>query len=162
MKKTNWTPILFIIAGLSTTILIIEEIAEHNTHIWIIEWAVNHVFITVINLILIVCIILGWIIVKKMNRHQSKLEDKVALASDAFREMLEQYFEEWNLSASEIEIFHLLLKGCTIAEISEIRGTAVGTIKSQTNAIYKKSGYSNKTQLLSALIEDLTDGRSAF
>ena len=97
-----------------------------------------------------------------MKRHQSTLEDKVALASNAFRQMLSGYFKEWNLSESEIEVFHLLLKGCTITEISEARGTAKGTVKSQTNSIYKKSGYSNKNQLLSALIEDLTDGRSVF
>jgi DNA-binding NarL/FixJ family response regulator len=54
----------------------------------------------------------------------------------------------------------LILKGCTHSQISEIRNTAEGTVKAQAAQIYKKSGYGNKSQLLSALVEDLSGGRS--
>ena len=45
-----------------------------------------------------------------------------------------------------------------IAEIARLRQTSEGTIKAQSNAIYRKSGVSGRTQLLSLFLEDLMDG----
>jgi DNA-binding CsgD family transcriptional regulator len=41
------------------------------------------------------------------------------------------------------------------AEIGSLRATSEGTIKAQTNAIYRKAGVSGRSQLLSLFIEDL-------
>jgi len=42
-------------------------------------------------------------------------------------------------------------------EIASLRGTAGGTVKAQTNAIYRKAGVTGRSQLLSLFIEDLMD-----
>jgi DNA-binding NarL/FixJ family response regulator len=41
------------------------------------------------------------------------------------------------------------------AEIAGLRATSEGTIKAQTNAIYRKAGVTGRPQLLSLFIEDL-------
>ena len=47
------------------------------------------------------------------------------------------------------------IKGMSTAEIASLRSTSEGTVKAQTNAIYRKAGVSGRSQLLSLFIEDL-------
>ncbi len=47
------------------------------------------------------------------------------------------------------------LKGFSIAEIAALRDTSEGTVKAQTNAIYRKAGVSGRPQFLSLFVEDL-------
>ena len=52
---------------------------------------------------------------------------------------------------------NFLTKGLNTRDIAEMRGTSEGTVKAQTNAIYRKAGVTGRTQLLSTFIEDLMD-----
>ena len=47
------------------------------------------------------------------------------------------------------------IKGMSTQEIAGLRGVSEGTIKAQTNAIYRKAGISGRAQLLSLFIEDM-------
>ena len=47
------------------------------------------------------------------------------------------------------------MKGCSIADIAQMRGSAEGTVKTHLNAIYRKAGVQGRGQLVSVLIEDL-------
>jgi hypothetical protein len=47
------------------------------------------------------------------------------------------------------------IKGLTTAEIAALRGTSEGTVKAQTNAIYRKAGVTGRPQLLSLFIDEL-------
>jgi len=49
----------------------------------------------------------------------------------------------------------LLLKGLTNKEIAGVRNTSVPTVRSQTNAIYSKSGLSGRSELAAFFLEDL-------
>jgi hypothetical protein len=50
------------------------------------------------------------------------------------------------------------MKGFSNAEIGGFRGTSVSTVKSQMNAIYRKTGFSNRQQLISFLVEEMLAG----
>ena len=141
-------------------VMLFEDIGEAMGIAWIERWDDIHVWEVIIVGLLLAAVIVLFFEMRKMSKHMHGLEQRIEVASTAFRDMLDGYFQEWQLSESERDVVMLLLKGCTIAEISEIRGTAEGTVKAQTNSIYKKSGYGNKTQLLSAFIEELTFGES--
>ena len=47
------------------------------------------------------------------------------------------------------------IKGLSLADIASLRKTSEGTVKAQTNAIYRKAGVTGRPQLLSLFIEDL-------
>ena len=96
----------------------------------------------------------------RLKLANDSLEERASRAAGAFQNLLNGYFDQWDFSPAERDVTRLMLKGCSTAEIAEIRGAKEGTVKAQTNSIYKKSGYSTKTQLLSAFIEDLTEGAS--
>ena len=55
----------------------------------------------------------------------------------------------------EADVALFAIKGLSTAEIAALRQTSEGTVKAQTNAIYRKAGVSGRSQLLSLLIEDL-------
>jgi DNA-binding CsgD family transcriptional regulator len=85
------------------------------------------------------------------------IERQLREASGAFAELLDERFAEWGLTPSERDVAWFTIKGMSIAEIAGLRQTSEGTVKAQSNAIYRKAGVTGRTQLLSLFIEDLME-----
>jgi len=96
----------------------------------------------------------GYQLIQLLNRNQ-RMEDQLKIASGAFAELLNDYFDRWTLTPSERDIALLAIKGLSITEMAQIRDTKEGTIKAQCNAVYRKADVSGRPQLLSLFIEDL-------
>lgn len=90
-----------------------------------------------------------------MTKRKRRAERQLDRASQAFGEVLEQRFTEWGLTPSERDVAWFTVKGLSISDIARLRQTSEGTVKAQSNAIYRKAGISGRTQLLSVFIEDL-------
>ncbi len=90
-------------------------------------------------------------------RRNRVMEGRLRQVSGAFVEHLETRFTEWGLTPSERDVAWFTVKGLPIAEIARMRQTSEGTVKAQSNAIYRKAGVSGRTQLLSLFIEDLIE-----
>ena len=71
--------------------------------------------------------------------------------------VMTQHFTDWRLTPAERDVAVFLVKGLSTRYIADLRGTSEGTIKAQTNAIYRKAAVTGRTQLLSTFIEDLMD-----
>lgn len=98
---------------------------------------------------------LGAVALRRSLRLRRKVEGQLRLASGAFMEILEERFGEWGLTPSEKDVALFAIKGLSTQEIAALRATSEGTVKAQTNAIYRKAGVSGRPQLLSLFIEDL-------
>lgn len=85
------------------------------------------------------------------------MEDQLRAASGAFMELMQDRFDVWGLTAAEQDVALFSIKGMSTAEIAALRGTSEGTVKAQTNAIYRKAGVTGRPQLLSLFIEDLIE-----
>jgi DNA-binding CsgD family transcriptional regulator len=72
-------------------------------------------------------------------------------------ELMLTRFRDWGLTSAERDVALFAIKGLSTQEIASLRGTAEGTVKAQTNAIYRKAGVNGRPQLLSLFIEDLMD-----
>lgn len=68
---------------------------------------------------------------------------------------IDHQFEAWSLSAAEREIALLLLKGLSLREIADVRGTSERTVRQQALAIYKKAEVSGRAELSAFFLEDL-------
>lgn len=90
---------------------------------------------------------------------RDKAQESLRLAAGAFMEVIEERFAEWALTPAERDVALMAIKGFSIAEIAGVRGVSDGTVKAQTNAIYRKAGVSGRTQLLSLFIDELLDGQ---
>jgi DNA-binding CsgD family transcriptional regulator len=91
----------------------------------------------------------------RMLRKQAHLEQSLGVAAGALADLMENYFSQWALTPSEQDVAAFTIKGYSIAEIADLRGSREATIKTHLNAIYRKSGVSGRGQLVSLLIEDL-------
>lgn len=68
---------------------------------------------------------------------------------------IDQQLECWQLSAAEKEIAFLLLKGLSLKDIAELRGTGEKTVRAQSAAIYAKAGLAGRSELSAFFLEDL-------
>lgn len=104
---------------------------------------------------LIVGLVLGGVLLMRANRAAQDAQARLGRAQTAFGVMLQDRFTLWGLSPAERDVALFAIKGFSTAEIAALRGTSEGTIKAQSNAIYRKAGVSGRAQLLGLLIEDL-------
>lgn len=88
-------------------------------------------------------------------RDRNLAEERLRRASGAFADLLEERFAEWGLTSAERDVALFAIKGLSTAEIAGVRNTSEGTVKAQTNAIYRKAGVTGRPQLLSLFIDDL-------
>ncbi|GAB2499294.1 hypothetical protein GCM10027084_10690 [Pseudoxanthomonas sangjuensis] len=68
---------------------------------------------------------------------------------------IDQQLERWQLSTAEKEIAFLLLKGLSLKDIAELRGTGEKTVRAQSAAIYAKAGLAGRSELSAFFLEDL-------
>ncbi len=68
---------------------------------------------------------------------------------------IDRQFADWSLSAAEKEVGLLLLKGLSLKEIAEARGTSERTVRQQALAVYRKAGLAGRAELSAFFLEDL-------
>lgn len=106
-------------------------------------------------------VVFGAVALWRTNSQRSAAEERLRLASAAFMDLLNERFRQWGLTAAEADVALFAIKGLTTAEIAAMRKTSEGTVKAQTNAIYRKAGVSGRPQLLSLFIDDLMQDDNA-
>jgi DNA-binding CsgD family transcriptional regulator len=110
---------------------------------------------------LLLGVIMGAVAFRQSMRRTAKAEEALRLASAAFMDVLEEHFTEWRLTPAERDVALFAIKGMSTGEIAALRNTSEGTVKAQTNAIYRKAGVTGRPQLLSLFIDDLLDAEDA-
>ena len=75
----------------------------------------------------------------------------------AFGKAIEDQFRRWQLTAAEIDIAGLILKGASLKDIAVARATSEATIRQQAQSIYRKSGLSGRAELSAYFLESLFD-----
>ncbi|MCX8508148.1 MAG: helix-turn-helix transcriptional regulator [Rhodobacteraceae bacterium] len=118
-----------------------------------------HLFIEIsANVGLSLAIVVEILFLRKLLQQQKRADKALSAASGALNAVIQGHFTEWGLTGAEADVAFFTIKGFSIAEIAQMRGSAEGTVKSQLNAIYRKSGLAGRGQLVSLLIEDLLAG----
>lgn len=94
---------------------------------------------------------------KQVLQRKASLERSVGLASSALQAVIQSHFDDWKLTASERDVAALMVKGLSISEIAQVRGSADGTVKAHLNAIYRKANARNRAEVLSHIMDTLID-----
>ena len=108
---------------------------------------------------LVLGVVLGAVALYQTRRDRRRAQEQLRRASTAFLDLLNERFDDWALTPAERDVALFAIKGMSTGEIAGLRSTSEGTVKAQTNAIYRKAGVSGRPQLLSLFIEDLMDDR---
>lgn len=127
-----------------------------------IPWQVHELIEIGAALGLILGVVLGGVLLRASMRRTRAAEEALRIASGAFMDVVDEKFGDWSLTPAERDVALFALKGFSLSEIAELRSTSEGTVKAQTNAIYRKAGVSGRPQLLSLFVEELMgDGVTA-
>jgi DNA-binding CsgD family transcriptional regulator len=84
-----------------------------------------------------------------------KWRTEASQALQGLSDAIDSQLSRWQLSKSEKEVALLLLKGLSLKEIAEIRGVSEKTARTQSFAIYGKSGLGGRAELSAFFLEDL-------
>ncbi|MGI9391086.1 MAG: helix-turn-helix transcriptional regulator [Boseongicola sp.] len=95
--------------------------------------------------------------IARIVRRNNRLSDQVRAASGEFSMLMDDRFADWGLTASERDVAILSIKGLSVAEIAEARGSAEGTVKAHSAGVYRKAGVTGRLQLLSLFVDELVD-----
>lgn len=150
----------FLIIVVCAVLMLIEGAIEFAEPEWWEDWESYHFLELLVTGGLLCAVGFLSVEVRAMRQAADSMAEKLKAASGSFNKLLEAHYDTWELTRSEREVARLVLKGCSNAEIAEIRNSAIGTVKAQTHSIYAKSGLSGKNQLMSFLLEELTDGNT--
>lgn len=104
---------------------------------------------------LVLGLVLGGLVLRRVIQERNLARERLRRASGAFMELLEERFDDWRLTPAERDVALFAIKGMSTIEIAALRSTSEGTVKAQTNAIYRKAGVSGRPQLLSLFIDEL-------
>jgi DNA-binding CsgD family transcriptional regulator len=91
----------------------------------------------------------------KTRRNVRNLYSRIRVASSAFYDLVEDEFDGWGLSPKERDVAIFILKGLSNLEISRITDKKEGTVKAQTNSLFRKAGVSSRSQFACYFIEVL-------
>lgn len=103
---------------------------------------------------------------KKIVEAEKKLSGKLFEENERYKQQSKSYIDglsstineqlsKWELTKSEKEVAFLIIKGFSLKEVAEIRGTSEKTARTQSAAIYAKAGLANRSQLAAFFLEDL-------
>lgn len=138
---------LFFISDIAMSVLGIERQP--------IDWQVREVMEIGAAVALLIGLVMSGLLLMQSQRRLGRAEAQLKRASSAFMDLLEQSFAQWGLTPAERDVAFFVLKGFSTLEIAGFRNTSEGTVKAQTNAIYRKAGVTGRGQLMSLFIDDL-------
>ncbi|PUB18611.1 helix-turn-helix transcriptional regulator [Yoonia sediminilitoris] len=151
----RWYILAIVLVQLVCAIFFLSRILSSILGFAPFQWQVYELIEIGAALGLVLGAVLGMMALRKTIARNSRVEDQLRLASGAFMDVVEERFTEWALTPAERDVALFAIKGMSTTEIACLRDVSEGTVKAQTNAIYRKAGVSGRTQLLSLFVEDL-------
>jgi DNA-binding CsgD family transcriptional regulator len=146
---------VFFIADVTTDLLVYLRL---GTGIFV---SVHLIVEAVASLALFVAIALEIRLVLWLIRRQALLETDLHRAGSAVEAVVVDLFEHWRLTGAEQDVALFVVKGLTISEIAQIRGSSEATVKSHLNAIYRKSGSAGRSDLLATVLDVMMGRRGS-
>lgn len=146
---------VFVLLQLICAVYLTTDILSALIGVPPLAWRYHELFQIGAAIALMGGVVLGAGLLHAMARRHRRMEGQLRVASGAFYDVLDEHFVQWSLTPAERDVALLAIKGLSTAEIARVRNTSDGTVKAQTNAIYRKAGVTGRPQLLSLFIEDL-------
>jgi DNA-binding CsgD family transcriptional regulator len=120
-----------------------------------LPWRVRELIELAGALGLLIGIFVSFYELMKTRKRMRQLRSRMRVASSAFYDLVEDEFDGWSLTPKERDVGLFILKGLNNLEISQITDKKEGTVKAQTNSLFRKAGVSNRSQFACYFIEVL-------
>lgn len=144
-----------IVAQIICAVVFLVDVLTDISELSALDWQI--VPEALASIALLVGIAFEAIYLVHLLRRKASLERSVGMASAALQTVIDSNFDDWKLTASERDVAALMVKGLSISEIANVRGSAEGTVKAHLNAIYRKSNARNRAEVLSHIMDTMID-----
>ena len=163
IKNTRLPLFTILIAQVCLTSLFIFKIIADLFAIPLkfIPWSVMEILEISTSFGMLLGVFTTFLLVSKGQKRIDLVEKKVDAASANYNNFLKVQFEEWGFSPTEKSIAIFVTKGFSNIEIARLRGTTESTVKSQMSTIFRKSGTSSRSQLVTWMLEDVIERLSS-
>lgn len=148
---------VILIVQIACAVLFVVNILSTITGIAQFSWMVHELIELGAAFGLLLGVGLGALTLRRTLKRNRVIEGQLRAASGAFMDLLNEQFVAWGLTPAERDVALFAIKGMSTAEIAALRDVSEGTVKAQTNAIYRKAGVSGRAQLLSHFLDELID-----
>lgn len=118
-------------------------------------WSGHVAMEALVALALVAGVVTGALQLLRMMGEAARRDAALSVAQGALAEVIAARFAGWGLTPAEADVATFALKGCDIAEIAALRGSALGTIRAQLASVYAKAGVTSRAAFASLFIEDL-------
>ncbi len=115
----------------------------------------HFIFEAVVTAALVLGIIFGTFALRRTIELLRAQDQALQVARGALSDVIDRQFQAWSLTPAERDVAFLALKGLDVAEIAELRGAALGTVRAQLTRIYSKAEVSGRAQFAAFFVEDL-------
>jgi len=156
MRRQGFFLTILLVQVLSA-VFFVADIASSYVNLWStpLSWEMREYLELLAAFGLTLGVGFGIWVLRRTLRERNLAQERLRRASGAFMNLLDERFVEWGLTPAEKDVALFAIKGMSTAEIAALRATSEGTVKAQTNAIYRKAGVTGRSQLLSLFIDDL-------
>ena len=152
-----WTVVA--IQGVSAVVFVWELWTEVlGLRTFQISWFIIEIIQITASIGLVLGLIVTSLFLRASLSEMNEMRRHIDVASGNFQSHVEYYFRKWDLSHSEAAVATYAMKGFSNAEIADLRGTSSSTVKTQMQAIFRKSDLANRQQLISFLVGELLSG----
>jgi len=163
MSRKAAVLIVLLIQGICTVFFLVDILSSFfNLLPGPLTWEVRELMEVGAAVGLLIGLVTGIVLFRITLRERNLAQERLRRASGAFMDLLDERFGEWALTPAERDVALFAIKGMSTAEIATLRATSEGTVKAQTNAIYRKAGVTGRPQLLSLFIDDLMRDEGAL
>ncbi|MAN62496.1 MAG: LuxR family transcriptional regulator [Parvibaculum sp.] len=95
---------------------------------------------------------------RRLLTRMGDMDAGLKIARGQMVEVMNRFFDEWNLTQAERDVALMILKGLDNESIAQVRNTAAGTVRAQATSIYSKSDTQGRSQFVSLFVEELMSG----
>lgn len=132
---------------------VIEDF-RHDDHL-----DTTHFFVeTLMSVALVAGVVFLMLELRGLLARMGALQTGIRIAQGDMASVIEAFFDEWHLTASERDVGIMILKGLDNETIASVRNTAPGTVRAQAANIYAKSDTHGRAQFISLFVEELMSG----
>ena len=159
MKRTGFLVLLFVVQAFCA-LFFVSDIVFSVLGVYPVplNWNTREVIEIGAAIGLVLGLVFGALALRRSLRELRQAEARLHRASSAFMDILNERFAEWRLTPAERDVALFAILGLSLQDIAQLRSTSEGTVKAQTNAIYRKAGVTGRSQLLSLFIDDMMAG----
>lgn len=154
-----------IVVQLFCAVFFVADVIKDYQELGAAAAGVLHVSVeSVATISLVAAILVESRLLMALLQRQAHLEGRLDQVRSAIHDVVAAQFDEWRLTRSEADVANFVVKGYSTPEIAEFRGSAEATVKSHLNAIYRKAGVRNRSELLSQLMDTVmgSDARESM